>query len=1004
MRKVKRASLALLLSASAFGQTLVNRLVLSGDGNDQPGVIATDNNGFVYVAGTTTSGNFPVTNPLQPRPPQTALQVSVNGAAFANAGLTASAAGAVAASSDGSLLIASTPGGIVRSTNQGASWTAATTVVPLCAALAVDPANPAIAYALTIYSNGLLYKSTDGGVTWQNTGATFPYIDQWSRIAINPQNDATLYLWDDAQIYRSTNGGQAWQPLTIPNGVQGFDTAAFALAPTQPNVIYASGFGMYRSADGGDTWTAGDAKTFATTPTALAVDPTNASTVWAADNVVNVKKSTDGGATFQTLTTLDSTNPNSNAAVSVAIDPANPSHVYVSTSYNIYATFDGGQTWSRLGAATGALYAAPSHIYTIGGSVPATVFLAKFDAALAQVIYSTYLWVGSASAIAVDSAGDVYLAGSDATGSNGVVMKLSAADNSVLYSTPIAGAVPNAIAIDSSGAAVIAGAATALPVTAGAYQAAIPGPCTIAFNPSDGFPNQEPTHAFVAKLNASGALTQAGYLTGSCGDAAFAVALDSTDNIYVGGQTYSPDFPVTSNAMISKFPAAFASGFVAKIAPAGDKLLYSSFVGGGGFNSVNVVKLDGANAYLAGFTQASATTGDYHTVLPPYCQQEIGIGGPSLTPPPPGIDPFVMETALASAPPIFLATVGGTCSGTANSLAFDSAGNMWLAGSNMSWNFPLAAPIGGLANTPTNDLYYAGAVTGFLAELNPSGSALLSSTVTDSSGAVMADSTAVYYTGGLEDLLSSGLPAGSYGALVAEINPTQTAQIFIDEITQTSGTSPTVVAPGEIVHIVGRGIGPQNTAAGKVTAAGAVATSVAGVTVTFNGTPAPILWAQANTIEVVAPFELSGLSTAAVQVQYNGQTSNTYTASVVAQNPEVLSVANSDWTLNSPANPAAQGSVVALFVTGLGQTIPAGVDGAVSVPPLAQLALVPQITFSNYPASLAYVGAAAYAVSGVSQVNVVLGSLVISPPGGQNEVIVDIVTSTSLGVPVYVAP
>jgi uncharacterized protein (TIGR03437 family) len=1010
MRNFERVFLALLLlNGAAFGQTLVNRLVLSGDGNDRPAVISTDSNGFVYVAGTTTSGNFPVTDALQARPPQAALQVSVNGAAFVNASLTASQIGAVAASSDGALVLASTPTGIARSTNQGATWTAPVTGLPLCAALAVDPVNPSIAYALVqnayaLQNTDFLYKSTDGGVHWQSTGASFPYSSQVSQIAVDSQTDTTLYLWAGNGVYVSTDGGTSWQELPNPNATSPVGIAALALAPSQPNVLYASEASIYRSTDGGSTWTAGASNVFATTPNAMAVDPTAASTVWVADNNVSVWKSTDGGVTFQTMTTLDTNYPNSNPVVSVAIDPANPSHVYVSTTYNTYETGDGGQTWTRVGSAAWALYAAPSRIYTSGGSVPRTVFLAKLDAALAQVIYSTYLWAGAVSAIAVDSAGDVYLAGSVATG-NGVVMKIAASDNAVLYSTPFAGAVPNAIAIDSGGNAVIAGAATALPVTKAAYQSAIPGPCTLPINPTDAFFTQENTHAFVAKLNPSGALVDATYLTGSCGDSAFAVALDSSGDIYLGGQTYSPDFPVTANAMIPNFPATYSSGFVAKMSSTGSQLLYSSFIGGGSLNSVQVVSLDGENVFLAGSTQALATTGDSHALSPAGCPQGGPGPGPSPTEPPPGNNPFVMEMTLSSSPPIFLATVGGTCQGAADSLAIDAAGNIWLAGSNGSWNFPPVAPIGGLADIPPNYLYYIGSATGFLAELNPSGAALLSSTVTDSFGAVAADSAAVYYTGGLGDLNSSGVPSGNYGAVVAEINPTNTAQIFIDEITQLNSTSPSPVAPGEIVHIVGRGIGPQTTAGAKLTASGTMSTSIGGVEVTFNGVPAPLVTAQANLIEAIAPFELNGLTSANIQVQYNGQVSNTYTVSVILQNPDIVAVVNSDWTVNSPTNPAKPGSMVAIFLTGLGQTNPPGVDGAINVAPLAQPAVPPQITFSgNYSGAVTFLGAAANEVSGVSQINVNIGSTLLAPPNLQAYVECEITGTIAVEFLIYVAP
>jgi len=243
-------------------------------------------------------------------------------------------------------------------------------------------------------------------------------------------------------------------------------------------------------------------------------------------------------------------------------------------------------------------------------------------------------------------------------------------------------------------------------------------------------------------------------------------------------------------------------------------------------------------------------------------------------------------------------------------------------------------------------------MTGFLAELNPSGSTLLSATVTDSFGSVAADSTAVYYAGGLGDLNSSGVPTGSYAALVAQINPSQTAPIVIDEITQDSplvpaaSRLPSAVAPGEIVRIVGRGIGPQTQAGAKLTAGGTLATSIGGVQVTFNGVPAPLVTAQANQIVAIAPFDLSGLTSAAVQVQYNGQISNTYTVPVLAQNTDILAVANSDWSANSPSNPAQPGSVVAIFLTGLGQTSPPGVNGAINQPPLAQPAVAPAISSS----------------------------------------------------------
>jgi len=991
----------------SFGQVLINHRLLSGNGSDQPTVIATDGSGFVYVAGNTTSGNFPVTNALEAQPPQGALEVSINGGGFVNSGLAATSVYAVSASSDGRLVIASTPNGIVRSTDQGVTWTAAADVLPLASALAVDPVNSSNAYALLLQS-GALYKSSNGGVNWQKTGASFPPSGAVSRIAINPQTPTTMYLWAAYVIYRSTDGAQSWQPLSIPNSNN--SVSAFALAPSQPNVLYASASSIFgpviQSIDGGNTWTQGANNAFAYGPTSMAVDPTNPATVWLVNGGVDILRSTDSGGSFQTVTTLSCCV----ALYSVAIDPANPSYVYAAGSQGVFETTDGGQTWSAVGPSVSSLYAAPSHIYTVGGSVPPTVFLAKFDAALSQVIYSTYLWTGTVSGIALDGAGDVYLVGSDYTGVNGVVMKVSAADSSVLYSTALSGVVPNAIAMDASGNALIVGTATGLAVTKGAYESIIPGPCARTIDVTDAFLNQENTHAFVAKLNGSGALVNATYITGSCGDSAYAVALDASGAVYVAGETYSSDFPVTADAMIATFPSTYSSAFVAKLSPAGDQLLYASFVGGGSFSAAHALALDGAgNVYLAGSTQASPTAGAAHASSGGGCPQRgPTIGPPQIPPPISGDIPFVLKMTLSAAPPAFLATVGGTCHGEADSVAFDAAGNIWLAGSNASWDFPTIAPLGGLGQIPPQELDFYGSATGFLAELSPAGSAVLSATVTDSYGSVTADSTAVYYAGGLGDLSASGSAEGNYSALVAEINPAQVASIFIDEIAQDSplvpaaSRPPSAVAPGEIVRIIGRGIGPQNQAGANLTAGGTMATSIGGVQVTFNGVPAPLVTAQANQIVAITPFELTGLTSAAVQVQYNGFTSNTYTVSVVAQNPDTLAVANSDWSANSATNPA-QGSAVTIFLTGLGQTNPPAVDGSINRPPLAQPVTVPNITFTgNYSVSVTFLGAAAFEVAGVSQINVTFSGPPIPVLGGPyNTAFIVYIGGT--GVTVYAA-
>jgi len=572
----------------------------------------------------------------------------------------------------------------------------------------------------------------------------------------------------------------------------------------------------------------------------------------------------------------------------------------------------------------------------------------------------------SVSGIAVDTASNVALTGLSAAG--GIVMKVSAQDSSVLYTTVLNGTQlqPSAIATDSAGNAVIAGYAASLTATKGAYQSAPPGACPT--DPVTGMPAAYPYNAFAAKLNASGALLYATYITGSCGSQAYGLALDPAGDAYLAGETYSPDFPVTQDAMTAKYTGGISSGFVSKLSPAGDQLLYSSFLGGGDLTAAPAITLDGAgDIYLAGSTQASATAGAVQslTLIAPSCPFEPGAFFPEAD------AAFVLKMTPSAAPAAFLATLGGSCRSEADSMAFDAAGNIWLAGYNGSFDFPTRSPIGGLATVPVSQAVPAG----FLAELNPTGSTLLSATLTDSNSvAVAANSAGVYYAG----------PLGN-SVLVAKIDPTQVAPISLDEIVQFSpllpaaSRLPSPVAPGEIVRILGRGIGPQNQVGAKLTGAGTFPTSIGGVQVTFNGVPAPLVSVQASQIECIAPFELDGLASAVAQVQYNGQASNSYTVGVLPQNPDIIAVVNSDWSVNSPSNPAKPGSGVAIFLTGLGQTIPPSVDGALNQRPPAQLENVPEIGFDGAPANVTFIGAAALEVAGVYQINMTLPSPAASP-------------------------
>jgi len=293
------------------------------------------------------------------------------------------------------------------------------------------------------------------------------------------------------------------------------------------------------------------------------------------------------------------------------------------------------------------------------------------NAAGTALIYSTYLGgngTDGASAIAVDAAGDAFVAGqalstdfpvtqgafqienngANTSATNAFVARLNSSGTELLYSTYLGGSgtscmggnaavgydgdVSVALAVDSSGDAYLAGVTFSkdFPVTKGALQT------SNAFN----YKGDAGPTAFVTKLNPSGsALLYSTYLGGSGGfinitpffaqfggDEASGLAVDSFGDAYVTGATASLDFPVTAGAFQSANAGATGSGgsiynaFVAELNPAGGALLYSTYLGGNGSNPnvessehlipigdlANGLALDGSgNVYIAGQAESA---------------------------------------------------------------------------------------------------------------------------------------------------------------------------------------------------------------------------------------------------------------------------------------------------------------------------------------------------------------------------------------------------------------
>jgi len=338
---------------------------------------------------------------------------------------------------------------------------------------------------------------------------------------------------------------------------------------------------------------------------------------------------------------------------------------------NAYVT---GATDSRNFPTAGALQASYG-----GGSTDAVVV--KLNARGSALLYSTYLG-GSGqdegNDIAVDAVGSAYVTGYTASSnfptanplqafygggiSDGFVTKLNAAGSALVYSTYLGRAGEergNRIVVDSSGNAYVAG-----------YTSSSNSPAVNAVQSTlRGMYN-----GTVVKLNASGsALVYSTYLGGGAIDGCYGIAVDSAGKAYVTGYTSSNNFPT-----VSPLQAANGGGydaFVTKLNATGSVLVFSTFLGGSGFEQGEAVGVDSAgNIYVSGVTGSS----NFPTVNP---VQSVYGGGIH--------DVFVVKLNAAGTALTFSSFLGGSGDDAYGpAMALDVSEDVYVGGYTSSTNFP----------------------------------------------------------------------------------------------------------------------------------------------------------------------------------------------------------------------------------------------------------------------------------------------------------------------------
>jgi hypothetical protein len=263
-------------------------------------------------------------------------------------------------------------GGLWKTTNSGVSWSLMNTdgLASIGVSdVAIDPNNTNIMYIATgdgdagdTYALGVL-KTTDGGLTWNTTGLSWSVTNNrtTSRLLIDPSDSQKVIAATSNGIYRTTNGGTSWTQVQTGS----FKDLDFH--PSNPLIVYATGASYFRSADGGATWTniTSGLPTTDVTRMALAVSANNSSYVYilagkSSDaGMRGVYRSTDAGLTFTAQYTgplnLMGWDPAGTDAggqawydLVIEADPNNANIIYTG-GVNVWKSSNGGTSWALAG-------------------------------------------------------------------------------------------------------------------------------------------------------------------------------------------------------------------------------------------------------------------------------------------------------------------------------------------------------------------------------------------------------------------------------------------------------------------------------------------------------------------------------------------------------------------------------------------------------------------------------------------------------------------------------
>jgi uncharacterized protein (TIGR03437 family) len=331
------------------------------------------------------------------------------------------------------------------------------------------------------------------------------------------------------------------------------------------------------------------------------------------------------------------------------------------------------------------------------------------------------------------------------------------------------------------------------------------------------------------------------------------------------------------------------------------------------------------------------------------------------------ISPGGLITTVAGTQPFGVAGDGGPATsvelGTVPSVAGDASGNLYILDAGRQRVYRVAP--GGTITTIAG-----GSGIGYSGDGGPATTALVQ--LSSLSGLALDSQGTIYI-------------ADSGNNAVRRLTPTS-REALVSAVMDAAGLAASPVTPGKIVVVLGSNLGPESLVENRPVD-GSFGPQVGGTSISFDGVPAPMLWASTAAAAAIAPYEIAGSSTVKVAVTTARGVSETFVAAVAASAPSFFSAnitgsgqiaaVNCDGALNDAAHPVRRGACISLYATGEGQTSPVGVNGKLAPlsPPYPQPLLPVSVTVGGIPVVPLYAGASPTLVAGLMQIVITI------PPG-----------------------